>query len=445
MEAYPQSKPQIGATTTVKVSLDEWAEMRRGANAELMTDGLSGCVAVAIRTDDKIALTHVYSDAYNFKRNEHGEEDRFDAYKSQLGEFVASVGSRDAIREVHLVHNGNPVAERRERNLAGMIEDHLVKTGAVHGDRIRTHIDSGCTITDSDFYTKSRDNQQLYVRGYTNTQLDELHGDLAKPLKQSIHSGVFAGSLGHPAPCDIDSTPRNGQAVAHDPRAKYSDAPPKREPDPIEDAPSIRRAYPYETLIPAIKGHLKESKEFGFSPIRQSDLIAQAAYRQGVLEVSSVEIDRTARTIVVNGNGQSVPFAYNDKKEVVELARGSQATHQASSSSEPQPASKPQTLYEQALAALQPHRSQLKLQDPAHAQEVAREIASQANRDGMTGISRLEMATPEHGKPMLVAHQDGSSTRQSQPMAVETLLQNAGAAPRTPSQPGPDKDHFPIM
>jgi hypothetical protein len=170
--------------------------------------------------------------------------------------------------------------------------------------------------------------------------------------------------------------------------------------------------------------------------------ITETIKEQGFTE-ASLDASVNKQHLRVAGNGKVLEFDIEAGK--VKLAASSSMPQVASSSSEIEPAKKPLTLFEQAVAALEPHREQLKLQNPDHARDAARDIASQANRDGLTGISRLDVATPEHGKPALVAHQDGVAAKQSQPIAIDSLQQSVGAVPRAPSQDGPDKNHGPIM
>ena len=184
---FTQSGSPSQADTTVKVSLDECAVVHRSAGVELMTDGLSGCVAIGIRTGDKLALTHVYSDAI----------DHFDDYRAPIGKFVESVGSRAEITEVHIMHNGNPTSQKHGTHLQGMIEDHLVSTGLVDPGVVHRHVDNGCTVADSGFYGKRDDNKALYVGGYTNTALDgapEAIGQGASRRSRAIDFGSWMSS-----------------------------------------------------------------------------------------------------------------------------------------------------------------------------------------------------------------------------------------------------------
>lgn len=253
-EPVPQSQSPSAQTMIVKVRVDEWAmfDRRAGANAELMTDGLSGCVAVAIRTADKRALTHVYS----------GALDTFADCRGTLAEFVAKVGSKAEITDVHIMDNRNAVMPKHGMTLSDMIQRHLVDGGTVNAAAVHRHLDNGRTIAEGGFHARTGDNAAIY-RGCTNTA----------------------------------------------------------------------SALPLSSLRPSVAS-------------------------------------------------SSVPPAT-------------------------------------------PH--------------------GQAVRDGLTAITRLELVGQGQGAPALVAHQDGPSARQSQPMPVETLQRHAGVPAPAQVQPGPDKSHCPIM
>lgn len=461
MEDFPRSSQASSSSTptgptTIKVSLDEWAAVRRNSGAELMTDGLSGCVAVAVRTDDRIALTHVFSDAYDRKQTDAGIEDRFDAYKGDLDRFITGVGGRDAIREVHLVHNGNPIAMGRERNLAGLIEDHFVQNNAVHADRIRTHVDSGCTITSDDLYLKRTDSQALYVGGYTNTTLTELRSDLAEGIRPHLTHGTFACSLGNPAPADIEVAARAGDAVAHLPGARYE----ALRPEPEFVAP----VGPPAELTAAVRAKLEGTGiNFGFQKASAAGTIANAAHSADISGDFTLTASAAKDKITLTKGEESLQFSVTGRQVKllpadVPLAEPSIATSRSvAESSTPSavatPVAEPSTpqisapvssgspprLYQQAFDALGPQRETLGIKTEQQAIESARELASHASHNGLTAISRLEIATPDGGKPSLIAHQDGLAPQQTSPMAIETLQQHAGMTLREMAQDGPDK------
>jgi hypothetical protein len=410
MEDYPRARPDEARMTTIKVSLDEWATARRGANAELMTDGLAGCVAVAVRTDDRVALTHVYSDAL----------DRFDSYKDQIRDFVASVGGRDAIRELHLVDNGNPIPQGQNRNLTGMIEDHLVAQGTVHADRVRTHIDNGCTVGNDGFYLKGQDNPALYIRGYTNTLLEQIPDERREALAAALQRGVFADSRGNPQPSDIDAPPRNAQQIeAHTAQARYVDPPPQQAASqPVAEPPPDPRV----AMVSDIASVLRQ-QQFGMnaSPLARS--IADQAQAQGISEIARTDVNRqeVPPRITIEGNGRTLEFD----------AEGRTATlrPQVQPAQQQAAVAQPLSLYEQSYRALEPHVGALSIQSDAQRVNLAREIASQAQSEGMTGISRVAL-DGQGPQRTLTVHQDGNAPQQSQPAQLDTLMHRAGIEPQ---------------
>jgi hypothetical protein len=451
-EHFPQSSAPSTATTTVKVSLDEWAivDRRAAANAELMTDGLSGCVAVAIRTGDKLALTHVYS----------GALDRFDDYRKPLAEFVAKVGSKAEITDVHIMDNGNAVTPKHGMTLSDMIQRHLVDGGLVHADAVHRHRDNGCTLAEGGFYAKARDNAAIYLGGYTNTALDGMPEARAKHLHEALGSGGFAVSREYRGPSEVDAPVRTDTSAAHDERAKY--VPRASVAASSQDASAPRAVSPHEALVPDIAGPLGASKLFGLNRMPVSVEIARQAHAAGVERVENVKVGDGGKLVSVIGSGLELEFAVSGRTVTLQPSLSVQAVPHsdlpASSSapplSSPQPSVAsssvpPSTPYAQALAALEPHREALKLRDPGHASEAAREIASLAHRDGLTAITRLDLVGQDRGTPALVAHQEGPSAKQSQPMPVETLQRHAGvvvpAQAQSQSPSGPDKSHCPIM
>ena len=59
-------------------------------------------------------------------RGKGGALDTFDDYKGPLAAFVAKVGSKAEITDVHIMDNGNAVTPKYGMNLSDMIERHLV-------------------------------------------------------------------------------------------------------------------------------------------------------------------------------------------------------------------------------------------------------------------------------------------------------------------------------
>lgn len=446
----PRSPASAAADTTVKVSLDEWAIVNRDKGVELMTDGLSGCVAIGIRTRDRLALTHVYSDAI----------DRFDDYRDQIGKFVAAVGTKAEIDEVHIMHNGNPVSQKHGTHLQGMIEDHLVRSGLVDLRVVHRHVDNGCTVADGGFYGKHDDNKALYLAGYTNTALEGASEGMAKRLDKAVEHGGFKGSTGYLGPADVESAVRDGATQAHTAFARYApQASTLASPSgmassglPSASEPSPARPSADAALFDAIVKPLRDSKLYGMNASHVARSIAEQVATTGADGIGTIKLSPDGKHIgIVTRDHRDFEFSVSGRT-ASPVPAPSQSAPQASSStpsmpasSVPVPSAQPPSLYEQAAAALSPHRESLKLSSQTQFTLAAGEIASRANHDGLTAISRIERVEGGSGGPALVAHQDGPSSKRSDPLPVGTLQRHAGVD--TPSQgpSGPDKHHFPIM
>ncbi len=181
-EDYPRSTPQASATATIKVSLDEVVIADRRANVELMTDGLSGCVAVALKSGDKIGLTHIYSDALG----------RFDDYREPLKAFARTVANGGEITEAYVVHNGNVLEKGRDQTLPDMVRGCLAEQGLVRRGGIVELVDNGCTLSEQGLFFKRRDNVQVYDSGgHTNSALEHLDSGVASDLRGRMASGAL--------------------------------------------------------------------------------------------------------------------------------------------------------------------------------------------------------------------------------------------------------------
>lgn len=443
MEEYPRSSPTASSSTptgptTIKVSLDEAVVIDRRSNAELMTDGLNGCVAVALRSGDRIGLTHVYSDAL----------DRFEDYKAPLAAFAREVANGGGITDAYLVHNNNARRLGEEHNLPEMIREHLVTANLVARSAVTMLPDNGCTISDNGLYFKHLDNQAIFKSGgHTNSALDRLDERVAATIAPLRRDDLFnfsesALKSGYRGPSEVAAVPIEPQA--HLPGAR--------------DQPGLScKAPPDHTkleLSESVRVQLAGFKVLMFSDIRPASREITAAIKEQGLTEATLALSDDKKHINVTGSGKSVDFDIEGRK--VRLAAPSFQVESSSSPSLPSSSmssmpsatladAQPKSLYEQATAALAPHRDSLKLGDPDRFSEAARTIASQANRDGLADIARVEVLGTEHGKSVLVAHQGGAEPKHSQPTVVEGAPQQGGTTPHDPSQDAPQKGHFTIM
>ncbi|MGO1071867.1 hypothetical protein [Lysobacter sp. CA199] len=140
--------------TRVKVGADEWLVADAG-KTKLMTDGLSGCVAIALSKDDKIALAHVYSDCSQKNGN-------WGAYEAALDKALEKSGFGGADGANAFV----VYSDLSDRWLAGKIEDWLERKGFDPEGAIAP----GCAIGQADgrldFSLKSERTKAEYLHGY---------------------------------------------------------------------------------------------------------------------------------------------------------------------------------------------------------------------------------------------------------------------------------------
>lgn len=428
MEDYPRSSPASSSSTptgpiTIKVSLDEAVVIDRRSNAELMTDGLNGCVAVALRSGDRIGLTHVYSDAL----------DRFEDYKAPLAAFAREVANGGGITDAYLVHNNNVRRLGEEHNLPELIREHLVTGNLVARGAVTMLPDNGCTISDSGLYLKHRDNAAIFGSGgHTNSALERLDERVAPTVAPLKHDDLFKFSestlkSGYGGPSELG-------AAAVVPHAHYPAA---------RDEPGLSlKAPPDHTKLElgeSVRVQLAGLRVLKFGDIRPASREITAAIKEQGLTEATLALSDDKKHINVTGSGKSVDFDIEGGK--VKLAAPPVQVASSSSLADAQP----KTLYDQAADALAPHRESLRLGDPDRFSEAARAIASQANRDGLADIARVDVLGMDHGKSVLVAHQGGAEPKQSQPTAVEGAPPSGGTTPRDPSQDGPQKGHFSIM
>jgi hypothetical protein len=445
MEPYPHASPSSSTPTpsapvgpvVIKVSLDEAVVIDRRTHAELMTDGLSGCVAVALKSGDRIGLTHIYSDALG----------RFDDYRAPLAAFARDVANGGEITEAYLVHNNNQRQSGHARNLPEMIRDHLVEQGVARG-KITELPDNGCTIANDGLYFKHRDNPAIFASGgHTNSRLEHLDPRLADaivPLKRDdlfrFTETLLKSGYGGPSElADAPVMPAAHAPGALDRPALTAKAPPDHTKLGLDDSVRVQlgtlEIFKFSEVRPAMREIAAAAREHGFA----TATITASADKQHIFATGG---DGTVLTFDV-ASGKVKPAAATGPIAASSTLPSPSPASSSTTVAEPRPGS----LYEQAREALSPHSALLRLSTPGQLAEAAREIASQAHNGGLTGITRIEAASPDGGKPSLIAHQDDGSPKQAPPVAIETLQRAAGTAlpsVASPSQAqdGPHKGHM---
>ena len=100
----------------IKVGINEWVVINKGKHASfsLWTDGLSGCVAVAITTDERAFLTHISSDV--------SAKDWNDKVADQ---FLAAINKLENLKKI--TNSMIVIADDKETALSGAVLKTLSK------------------------------------------------------------------------------------------------------------------------------------------------------------------------------------------------------------------------------------------------------------------------------------------------------------------------------
>jgi hypothetical protein len=146
----------------VKVGLDQWVVVNNGT--ELLTDGLSGCIAVMAWTDEQYFLAHVYS----------GYEDHAAQYNHQLDLPIAVMRNRGGtIRGGAIAYSDNSDLTR-----ANLLKAWL-QTKLPPRKNVEMYKASGVRMSHSmygvEVMEKEGDNRDFYTRGYSTTSSGTAH------------------------------------------------------------------------------------------------------------------------------------------------------------------------------------------------------------------------------------------------------------------------------
>lgn len=138
----------------VKVGLDEWLTVDAG-RADLITDGLNGCVAIGLAGNGRAALTHVYSEC--------NDAPSWERYREQLDTAFAQSGLNDGPGKIEavIVHSDDTGPF-----LPGKIHEWLLSKG-IQPD---VHTDEGCRVRvesgQLDYTLKRTDEATEYDAGF---------------------------------------------------------------------------------------------------------------------------------------------------------------------------------------------------------------------------------------------------------------------------------------
>lgn len=205
----------------VKVGLDEWI-VADSTKTDLMTDGLSGCVAVGLAKGDKISLSHVYSDC---------TADNWDAYKGKLDAALTASGMGDLHgSKAVLVCSQGDITEGSSAYLPQKLKGWLESKGA----EVEIRKDNGCTMSAADGHltcTLKKDvDPDLYRYGF-KTSTDEPEG---MSQRSKLSGDAKAAGLPHPSQADKDYTGPLLSSEAHPANDLYKSILAKM-PEEVED------------------------------------------------------------------------------------------------------------------------------------------------------------------------------------------------------------------
>ncbi len=192
----------------VKVGLDEWIVADR-TKTDLMTDGLSGCVAVGLAKGDKVSLAHVFSDC---------TAANWDAYKGKLDAALTASGMGDLHgSKAVLVCSQGDISEGKSGYLPQKLKGWLEEKGA----EVSIQKDNGCMISAAGgalACTLKKDaDADLYRYGF-KTSSDEPEG---MSHRGRLSADAKAAGLPHPSQADKDYAGPMLTAEAHPANGLY--------------------------------------------------------------------------------------------------------------------------------------------------------------------------------------------------------------------------------
>lgn len=154
-----QATPSV--TVMVKVGLDEWvvAESPQGGRTvQLCTDGLSGCVAVALTSATRAGLMHVFSGCSN--------DGEWEKYQPKIAEALNAMGVAMGAMEAELVYSDDNKTWLCLKLEAWLKERALKAVRVSGGSGIRLFPDAH--LGGWDCLVKESDNAELYRKDCKN-------------------------------------------------------------------------------------------------------------------------------------------------------------------------------------------------------------------------------------------------------------------------------------
>lgn len=142
----------------VKVGLDQWIVTSVTKPVDLITNGLSGCVALGMVSPEQFCLAHVFSDC---------TEKTWAEYEPQLENLFQVMEKEGKLKEASLT-----ISEGTPNWLPETLKNWLLEK-ELPNNKILTYHASGCRLAYSsamnevEVFEYEHDNKELYTKGYS--------------------------------------------------------------------------------------------------------------------------------------------------------------------------------------------------------------------------------------------------------------------------------------
>ena len=141
----------------MKVGLDQWIVANVSEHVDLVTNGLSGCVALGLMGSEQFGLAHVFSDC---------TEKTWAEYERQLEILLGVMEKKEKLKDASLT-----ISEGTPHWLPDTLKNWLLEK-KLPNNKILTYHASGCRLAYSsamgevEVFEYEHDNKQLYTKGY---------------------------------------------------------------------------------------------------------------------------------------------------------------------------------------------------------------------------------------------------------------------------------------
>ncbi|WP_057917144.1 hypothetical protein [Lysobacter antibioticus] len=308
----------------VKVGLNEWMVADAGTT-DLVTDGLSGCVAVGLAGNGKVALSHVYSGC--------DSEKAWGDYHPKLEAALESSGLGDLRgKKAVLVCAQGENAAGQDGWLPGKLKTWLESKGAV----VETRQDNGCRISAAADVVastlKKHDTAENYSHGY---QTSRDYGLSADPSAEA----VTLSKLGKP--CYPAALAQARETPSESAPALVVGAGKPAEPVLVNDKKHPMHGLYSEILgkMPGDAFHLEEGEKVAdlFSAQQAAAALTVACMKRGIYgDIDEVKTfvprgkEDTMLSATERGTSESRTFAAVNLEDVCDMSMSKLSTEAAS-------------------------------------------------------------------------------------------------------------------